>query len=76
MKSQANWHLIHTKPAQEITAQVELERQGYTTYLPKIKKGKKKKHLQQQIFAPLFPRYLFIQLTAGIDNWGPIRSTR
>lgn len=25
---------------------------------------------------PLFPRYLFVNLTDGLDDWGPIRSTR
>ncbi len=76
MKTKTNWHLIHTKPTQELNAQIELERQGYATYLPKVEKPKRNNHLRQSTPAPLFPRYLFIQLTAGIDNWAPIRSTR
>ncbi|WP_275099262.1 transcription/translation regulatory transformer protein RfaH [Sedimenticola hydrogenitrophicus] len=72
MDNQAAWHLIHTKPRQERTACEQLERQGYMTYLPLIGQPS---HPQNTI-TPLFPRYLFIRLTAGLDDWTPIRSTR
>ncbi|PLX61359.1 transcription/translation regulatory transformer protein RfaH [Sedimenticola selenatireducens] len=72
MSNQTAWHLIHTKPRQERTAREQLERQGYTTYLPEIRQPSK----ARTPTAPLFPRYLFIRLTAGLDDWTPIRSTR
>jgi transcriptional antiterminator RfaH len=72
MCNQTTWHLIHTKPRQEKTACEQLERQGFTTYLPLIRQ---QGSTNQQII-PLFPRYLFIRLTAGLDDWTPIRSTR
>lgn len=72
MDNQAAWHLIHTKPRQERVACEQLERQGYRTYLPLIGQPN---HAQNPV-APLFPRYLFIRLTAGLDDWTPIRSTR
>lgn len=65
MNPLATWHLLHTKPRQEQAAQEQLERQGYTTYLPIIKRTRQ----------PLFPRYLFIRLTAGLENSPPIRSS-
>lgn len=71
------WYLIHTKARQETTALTNLERQGYTCYLPKITKeakggGKRTKS------EPMFPRYLFIHLETGENgnSWMPIRSTR
>ncbi len=70
------WHLIHTKPRQEIEAKRQLERQGYTVYLPLLLKAKSKDGKQISAQLPFFPRYLFIHLTSGIDDWGPIRSTR
>ncbi len=76
MKNKPNWYLIYTKPSQELAAQMELDKQGYCTYLPKIQHQKKRALSQRKPLTPLFPRYLFIQLTDGIDNWGPIRSTR
>ncbi len=72
MSNQTAWHLIHTKPRQERTAREQLERQGYTTYLPEIRQPSQ----ARTPIAPLFPRYLFIRLTAGLDDWTPIRSTR
>lgn len=64
----ADWYLIHTKPRQERTAQLNLERQHYTVYLPM--------HAYRKRIEPLFARYLFIHLDSESDDWGPIRSTR
>ncbi|MEN9764019.1 MAG: transcription/translation regulatory transformer protein RfaH, partial [Pseudomonadota bacterium] len=30
------WYLVHTKPRQEDIALMNLERQGYTCYLPRL----------------------------------------
>lgn len=70
------WYLIHSKPAQEARAALNLEQQGYTVFLPwcevqRIRKGKLV-HLTE----PLFARYLFIELDDITSNWYPIRSTR
>jgi transcriptional antiterminator RfaH len=76
------WHVVHTKPRLEQQALENLERQGYTCFLPtldvqKISRGKF--HIATE---PLFPRYVFIQLEhatadAGMNqqSWAPIRST-
>jgi transcriptional antiterminator RfaH len=71
------WYLIHTKPRQETTALTNLERQGYTCYLPKITKEANGSGKRTKTEA-MFPRYLFIQLESGEsgNNWMPIRSTR
>jgi len=66
------WYLIHTKPKQEKTALINLERQGYTVYLP-LHRCRRRRGL---VIEPLFPRYLFIFLNTESDNWRPIRSTR
>lgn len=76
MASQPAWCLIHTKPKQELTAAEHLRRQNYSVYLPMLCKCEKRKGKQTNTTAPLFPRYLFILLSAGIDDWGPIRSTK
>ncbi len=71
-----NWYVIQTKPGQTDRAQIELENQGFDTYLPKmpvdvIKRGKRTVEDK-----PLFPGYLFIYLSELESNWRPIRSTR
>jgi transcriptional antiterminator RfaH len=76
MPSQAKWCLIHTKPKQEQTAAEHLRRQDYHVYLPMLCKRKKKNGKPIDFLTPLFPRYLFVRLLAGIDDWGPIRSTK
>ncbi len=70
------WYLVHTKPRQESTAKQHLERQGYTVYLPLLEHSKRQSGKRIMIHNPLFPRYLFLQMTSGVDDWGPIRSTR
>jgi transcriptional antiterminator RfaH len=70
-----NWYVIHTKPRQEEHARENLERQGYTTYCPYISVSKRRRNAWQTVSEPLFPRYLFIELTEGEDDFGPIRST-
>lgn len=70
-----SWYLIHSKPHKERSAEENLKRQGYQTYLPLI--SQKRRHRSKDIVSiePLFPRYLFIHLDTTQDNWSPIRST-
>lgn len=69
------WYLVQSKPRNEARALENLLRQGYETYLPlieveRLQRGKLFKNME-----PLFPRYIFLHLEEGNDNWGPIRST-
>lgn len=75
MNPEKAWYLIYTKPREEAVAKTNLERQGYTVYLPLAYQHRRRHHRREQIVAPLFPRYLFIELTQYLDNWAPIRST-
>lgn len=69
------WYLVHSKPRQENIARQQLERQGYTTYLPLISTRRKRSGRTVKVIAPMFPRYLFINLSDETDDWRPIRST-
>jgi transcriptional antiterminator RfaH len=70
-----NWYVIQTKPRQESVAVENLKRQGYATYCPHMAQAKRRRQRWQKVIEPLFPRYLFIRLAEGIDNFAPIRST-
>ena len=70
-----SWYLIHTKPRQENTARENLTRQGYRIYLPLAPIRGRRRGRSFTRIGPMFPRYLFIHLSEGVDNWGPIRST-
>lgn len=64
------WIVGVTKPSQEAIAAVNLERQGYQYYYPRIKQAKAGK---DPVIEPLFRRYLFIFI---VDQWYSLRSTR
>jgi len=70
-----SWYLIHSKPRQEYVARENLQRQGYGIYLPVTTVRRRKGGKIVNEVGPMFPRYLFIQLSEKTDDWGPIRST-
>lgn len=76
MMPQKHWYLAHSKPGQEEVAKTNLERQGYTVYLPLCNLFRRRMGRRLAVIGPLFPRYLFIQLESGVDDWRPIRSTK
>ncbi len=70
-----HWYLVYTKPRQEEVAGTNLARQGFETYLPRMRQRRVRMHRRVLVVEPMFPRYLFIRLDAHQDNWAPIRST-
>lgn len=70
-----SWYLIYCKPQQERIARDNLERQRYVVYLPLAPVRRRRKGRTVRIIDPIFPRYLFINLSDQTDDWGPIRST-
>jgi transcriptional antiterminator RfaH len=70
------WYVIQCEPREERRALANLERQGFSCYLPMITVEKSKHGCKRDIPEPLFPGYLFIDLNELSDNWHPIRSTR
>ncbi len=69
------WYVVKSKPHKESAAVENLERQGYTTYCPQITHAKRTRGRWRAVAEPLFPRYLFVQLNVGEDDFAPIRST-
>jgi transcriptional antiterminator RfaH len=71
----AHWFLILTKPANEHVAQVNLERQGYRVYYPRLLRPSLYRGRWIERIVSLFPRYLFVQLDAAARSLAPVRST-
>lgn len=65
----SGWAVVMTKPNCENLAHTNLQQQGYASYLPRIRKQSHDGTVQ---IKPLFPRYLFTNIT---DRWYSIRST-
>jgi transcriptional antiterminator RfaH len=72
-----DWFVVHTKPRQEERARLNLERQGFSCFLPTFAKKKVTKQALEVVREPLFSRYLFIELETQLSgkSWSPIRST-
>ncbi|MBN4053834.1 transcription/translation regulatory transformer protein RfaH [Haliea sp. AH-315-K21] len=71
-----NWHLLLSKPREELRAEEQLRNQGFKVFHPLLKHYKLKQGKQKSIIESLFPRYLFIQLDDELNDWSTIRSTR
>ena len=70
-----NWYAVHTKTRQEVTAEKNLQRQGFETYAPKIRLRRRKRDKWAKVVEPLFPRYLFIRVDPDQHSLAPVRST-
>jgi transcriptional antiterminator RfaH len=70
-----SWYLVHAKPQGEAKAQANLGRQGYEVYFPRVRELARHSGRWRERIGPLFPRYLFVRLDEGRDDFGPIHST-
>ena len=73
--NRANWYVVATRPRMELTARNNLERQGYTVWLPELTLKKRRKGKWTSVVEPMFPGYVFTQLVFGEEDPAPIRST-
>ena len=72
-----DWHLVHTKVRQERCAKENLERQGFTCFMPEVRTERLRRGALAVLDEPLFPRYLFIRVDSRVESrgWGAVRST-
>ncbi len=71
-----NWCVVHTKPGQEITAEENLQCQGFKTWLPKLVRKKQIRRRRVQNIVPMFPSSLFVNFQPGKTNFASIKYTR
>ena len=67
------WAVVNTQPHRETIALENLERQDFRAYCPVIRKRVRHARRSLDLLRPLFPGYLFAQVT--LDRWRPILST-
>ena len=67
------WVLVYTKAKEEEKANINLQRQGFKTFLPLINHSNK--NSESKSLVPLFPRYIFAQINLDSDNWTLIKSS-
>jgi len=69
----APWYCVQTRPGAEVEAEWHLRNQLFAVYLPQFEAIRANR---QARIGPLFPSYLFAQVTDDSPSWGPMRSTR
>jgi len=70
-----NWYVALTHPNGEGKAAMQLERQGFETYLPRYRKTTRHARSTRVHPAPLFPRYIFVRFDAAKQRWRAVNST-
>lgn len=71
----SKWIVAHCHANSEIKAEINLRRQGYKVYLPKVKKTRRHARRIETVVRPLFPGYLFVEFIENSTHWRPICST-
>jgi transcriptional antiterminator RfaH len=75
MSEGQRWFVVQSHPNSERKAVANLERQGFSTYLPRYLKRRRHARRVEIVAAPLFPRYLFVQVDVSTQRWRSIFST-
>ena len=68
------WMIVQTKSNCENKACLNLKRQGYEVFFPKLKKKISRFNKLIDIIKPLFPGYIFVSINSN-QNWSKIKST-
>jgi len=69
------WYVVNTQPNREFRAFFNLRNQGFTAFLPRLRKTVRHARQFRSVTAPLFPRYLFVSLDLDRDRWRSVNGT-
>jgi transcriptional antiterminator RfaH len=69
------WFVARTKPNGEFRARKNLERQGFTTFIPQEERQQKRGRRQVIVFRPVFPSYIFVAIDLRVPRWTSVNST-
>jgi transcriptional antiterminator RfaH len=75
MVGDSGWYVVQTQINAEAKAARNLVRQGFEIYLPTYQKRRSHARKVEKVAAPLFPRYLFVQINLAAQRWRSIQST-
>ncbi len=70
------WFAVVTKPRSEAIAHENLQRQGYETLLPRLRRTRRGPSGTAARVECLFPNYLFLRADTTRTSLAPVRSTR
>lgn len=68
------WYVVHTHVNKEFVAEHNLNKLGFSTYIPKYKKMISHARKKSEVIKPLFPKYIFVKIDLAIQYWTVINS--
>ena len=75
MTATERWYLVRTLSGREISAERQLQNQGYISFLPKHVKTIRHARKLTHAVGAYFPCYLFVSLDLEHDRWRSINGT-
>jgi transcription elongation factor/antiterminator RfaH len=72
---QARWYAAQTLHRRERGAELQLEAQGFTSFLPQITRTVRHARQLRTVRTPLFPSYVFVRLDLERDRWRSVNGT-
>lgn len=69
------WYVVQCQPNKEAMALVNLQSQGFRTFMPQIVRTVRHARRTRTVKVPLFPRYLFTPLNLDRIRWRCINGT-
>jgi transcriptional antiterminator RfaH len=69
------WYVVRSHPHHEVRAAHHLRAQNFTVYLPCYRRRRRHARRVEVVRAPLFPRYLFVQMDIERCQWRSINGT-
>lgn len=69
------WYVVRTHAKAEAKAAWHLRNQGFAVYLPQHLKRRRHARRVERVRAPLFPRYLFVDMDLARTRWRAVCST-
>lgn len=67
------WILLQTVQGKELQAESDLSSAGYDVYLPRKRTDMRTRRNRKLIIEALYPSYLFIRFTEGVDDLRPVK---
>src|SRR3954470_12878543 len=69
------WYAAQTLHRRERGAELQLEAQGFTSFLPQITRTVRHARQLRTVRTPLFPSYVFVRLDLERDRWRSVNGT-
>jgi transcription antitermination factor NusG len=63
------WYVARTLPFRENSAQFNIQRLGFETYVPRVQRTVRHARKLRNVLAPLFSSYVFVILDLSRDRW-------